>query len=505
MDQPRKRPASPDLIPNPLIKKRNLDWSLDSPSSHLPPPRPISPPPTTTTTSKPTAPASTTTTTTTAQIEAGAVQISDHLTRFSSSLSSHLRPTSADVPRLSIARYARLYETCAGSPGGAHFVVHQHDHPVAGTHYDLRLQINETSSVSWAVMYGLPGDANSSRLSRNATETRKQNHLVETASPDTGSLLIWDTGSYSVLPRRSKHAPPEDPSSPPSEASPLSSPLQQQQQSPPHPHPQETAQSLLHAAFQTRKIRLRLHGAKLPDPYVINLRLTKSEDAAGRSRGLRTRAVGTRRRRGRTAQVRPREPETSSASSSSSSDDDDEGQKHDDGLNLIEGEDNSKHSRHRANQDAPSVSEEHLKEQDAQVRLTNAYHGASNTIGSVYQRKWYLSLDRRASGFTEKRRRGGRSLWEPPPHPPPSSSSSSSSSPPPAAAAAASSSLSSLSTPPTADDDPEPGPSRLSYPFYVRGPRFERSVVTGRLAEDVLRDEGVTGFIPRKGWMPVLK
>jgi hypothetical protein len=198
MDQPRKRLPSPDLIPNPLIKKRNLDWSLDSPASHLPLPRPISPPPppdppasdppttiTTTTTSKPAALASTTTakatataltttttTTTTAQIEAGAVQISNHLARFSSSLSSHLRPTSADVPRLSIARYARLYESCAGSPGGAHFVVHQHDHPVAGTHYDLRLQINETSSVSWAVMYGLPGDANSSRLSRNATETR---------------------------------------------------------------------------------------------------------------------------------------------------------------------------------------------------------------------------------------------------------------------------------------------------------------------------------------------
>ncbi|KAL7811890.1 hypothetical protein V8C26DRAFT_408214, partial [Trichoderma gracile] len=345
-------------------------------------------------------------------------------------------------------------------------------------------------------MYGLPGDANSSRLSRNATETRVHclwNHLVETASPDTGSLLIWDTGTYSVLPRRSKHAPPEDPSSPPSEASPLPSPLQQSPSHPhPHPRPQETAQSLLHAAFQTRKIRLRLHGAKLPDPYVINLRLTKSEDAAGRSRGLRTRAVGTRRRRGRTARVRPREPETSSDSSCSSSDGDD------DGLNLIEGEDNSKHSRHRANQDAPSVSEEHLQEQDAQVRLTNAYHGASNTIGSVYQRKWYLSLDRRASGFTEKRRRGGRSLWEPPPHPP-----SSSSSPPTPAAAAAASSLSS-SILPTADDDPEPGPSRLSYPFYVRGPRFERSVVTGRLAEDVLRDEGVTGFVPRKGWMPVL-
>ncbi|KAL6701940.1 hypothetical protein J3F84DRAFT_356228 [Trichoderma pleuroticola] len=113
------------------------------------------------------------------------------------------------------------------------------------------------------------------------------------------------------------------------------------------------------------------------------------------------------------------------------------------------------------------------EQQDAQVRLTNAYHGASNTIGSIHQRRWYLSLDRRACGFTEKRRRGRSSLWEPPSTEPPSIS--------------------------------EPGPSRLSFPFYVRGPQFEQSVVTGRSGEDVLRDEGVTTFIPRKGWMPVMK
>lgn len=174
MEQSRKRPLSPGLIPNPLIKKRNLAWSLDSPPSRPPPGRgntsisttsistSISPP---ATTSRPTAG-------TTADVESGAVEISDHLTHFTSTLSSHLRPTSADVPRLSVLRYSHLYQSCLGSPSGAHFVIHQHDHPVAGTHYDLRLQINETSSVSWAIMYGPPGDANSSRLSRNATETR---------------------------------------------------------------------------------------------------------------------------------------------------------------------------------------------------------------------------------------------------------------------------------------------------------------------------------------------
>lgn len=42
-------------------------------------------------------------------------------------------------------------------------------------------------------------------------------------------------------------------------------------------------------------------------------------------------------------------------------------------------------------------------------------------------------------------------------------------------------------------------------PFYVRGPDFERSVVTGRLGRDVLEDEGVQGFIARKGWRAVLR
>ena len=47
-------------------------------------------------------------------------------------------------------------------------MIHQHDHPIAGLHYDLRLQINETSSASWAIMYALPGDP-IGRGNRNAT------------------------------------------------------------------------------------------------------------------------------------------------------------------------------------------------------------------------------------------------------------------------------------------------------------------------------------------------
>jgi hypothetical protein len=75
------------------------------------------------------------------------------------------------TPRLPIDKWIDLYRHNEDAQGH-HFVIHQHDHPVAGTHYDLRLQFSETSSVSWSIMYGLPGDPNSQRLNRNATETR---------------------------------------------------------------------------------------------------------------------------------------------------------------------------------------------------------------------------------------------------------------------------------------------------------------------------------------------
>ena len=111
-----------------------------------------------------------------AAIEAGTCRINNHLAHFSSHLSrfvrvSPLASTSASNPRLPIAEWQDLYERNR-HPHGHHFVIHQHDHPVAGVHYDLRLQINETSSISWAIMHGLPGNANSWRLNRNATETR---------------------------------------------------------------------------------------------------------------------------------------------------------------------------------------------------------------------------------------------------------------------------------------------------------------------------------------------
>ena len=106
----------------------------------------------------------------TASVEAGKTSINEHLGYFSQRLFTARRSFPSE-PDLSIANFKELYLRNQRD-NGCHFVIHQHDHPIAGTHYDLRLQINESSSVSWAIMYGLPGHPNSRRLNRNATETR---------------------------------------------------------------------------------------------------------------------------------------------------------------------------------------------------------------------------------------------------------------------------------------------------------------------------------------------
>lgn len=108
-----------------------------------------------------------------AAVEAGEAQVTDHLSYFSSYLSQKAKKTAA----LSIPAFEDLYQRNQHA-NGRHFVIHQHDHPIAGVHYDLRLQISETSSISWAIMYGLPGNVNSWRLNRNATETRVHNVWV---------------------------------------------------------------------------------------------------------------------------------------------------------------------------------------------------------------------------------------------------------------------------------------------------------------------------------------
>ena len=115
-----------------------------------------------------------------------------------------------------------------------------------------------------------------------------------------------------------------------------------------------------------------------------------------------------------------------------------------------------------------ALEREIAEQEDEEVRLTNAYPGATNNIGSIHQRRWYLSMDRHASGFCplpiENRSQGSRKMW-------------------------------------TRRRD---GKMLLGFePFFVKGRELERSVVTGRTADELMADEGVQGFVGRKGWRPV--
>lgn len=121
-----------------------------------------------------------------AAIEAHEVTIRDHLTYFVQHLSSASRPSAG--PRISIEHFRNAYLRNLHAKG-AHFVVHQHDHPISGVHYDLRLQFSETSSVSWAIPYGLPGNPNSLRPNRMAIETRVHNLWVGSAYKTFNMIL----------------------------------------------------------------------------------------------------------------------------------------------------------------------------------------------------------------------------------------------------------------------------------------------------------------------------
>lgn len=387
-----------------------------------------------------------------AAVEAGEKIVQDEVAFYSSHLLHAVQPQRPNEPRITHLEWVDLYKRNAGNSQGCHFVVHQHDHPIAGTHYDLRLQCNSTSSISFAIMYGLPGDPNSRRLNRNATETRVHclwNHLIETASHSTGSMLIWDTGEYEILPYGTESEDVTD-----DELNDLSS------------GPSQTQQEKLRDAFQKRKVKLRLHGTRLPTGYTISLRLTK-ENYRSEQPGKPSRRRKRKAPKNGGPPLTDDSDESSNTTSRTSKDD-----------TRISSSNTTAASPQRSEtgalnpEDAAAVASDG---EDETIRVNNAYTGATNDIGSIHQRRWFLSVDRKASGFTKISRKPSSSFvqtrWV-------------------------------RTIEDRLIDGVLGGPSGFDR-FVVGGRDTERSIVTGRLAGEILADEGVVGYTPRGLWRPV--
>lgn len=316
-----------------------------------------------------------------AAVEAGRAKLDDHLAYFRHHLAKASRQTASDVARLAIEDFAALYEKNLHQNGN-HFVIHQHNHPKAGVHYDLRLQFSETSSMSFAVPKGLPGNPNSMSIGRMAIETRVHNywnHLIESASSRTGSLLIWDTGTYKVLPRKyDKKARKRMPSPQTTDDENSISDLDNEQFPSKYDGEinYENENEKLISAFKTRYIRLRLHGTRLPRNYTIILRLPSNEIIK----------PPTARRKSK-GSIRNKE--------------------HLNSLNTdSESEQDVSIEKEEQEEDLDTDTDE-----DTETRLHNAYPGSTNSIGSIHQRHWFLMLDRHNSGFVLDHSVGSKGQW----------------------------------------------------------------------------------------------
>jgi len=219
--------------------------------------------------------------------------------------------------------------------------------------------------MSFAVPKGLPGNPNSRSIGRMAIETRVHNywnHLIESASSKTGSLLIWDTGTYQVLPRKKEGRGIPSPQTSDDEIN-VSDSEDEISKS-----PAKTADGgkpeneKLISAFQTRYIRLRLHGTRLPKGYTIILRLPSNEIIKR----------PTARRKSKQKQHVPRQ---------------------------LGSDVDSDAEQSQVQEPDPEEDLDTDTEEDAQTRASNAYPGSTNDIGSIHQRHWFLQLDRQNSGF----------------------------------------------------------------------------------------------------------
>ena len=234
-------------------------------------------------------------------------------------------------------------------------------------------------------------------------------------------MLIWDTGEYEILPWKQKTTPMTD-----EELSDGDVPIERDDRS-------QTVRLI--SGFQGHHIRLRLHGTRLPLEYTVSLRLSTAHDRVGQPNK-------PRRKRQR---LDPSKVVKRARTNATVSDTDDEAP-------LVVTDDTGDDQIY---DDAGNASDDN---EDTMIRANNAYTGARNSIGSVHQRHWFLSLDRRNSGFHKAHsgRNQGRWVggWE---------------------------------------------------PFFVLGRDHERSIVTGRSADEVCADEDIEKFVGRKMWRPILE
>jgi hypothetical protein len=277
-------------------------------------------------------------------------------------------------------------------------------------------------------------------------------------------MLIWDTGVYEILPY-------DSPASRTADSDSASSSYESAPENPP------TQQQRLHRAFSQRKICLRLHGTRLPPGYTITLRLTKENNRIDQpappslKRKRKPKAVGKLARRAPDSASDPDSDADSGTDTPADMGPFGGGRLKRSLSSLVRHETPPRTQRRGsvripAQEVNPGGSDREADDQE-DIRQSNAYPGAVNDVGSVHQRKWFLSLDRVGSGFVVERdgKEGRRWVRK-------------------------------------AGDD---GQLKGFEGFHVRGREVERSVVTGRLAADVLKDEGVVGFVPRGGWRAVLE
>ena len=198
-------------------------------------------------------------------------------------------------------------------------------------------------------------------------------------------------------------------------------------------------------AFRRRHIRLRLHGTRLPEGYTLSLRLPSANDTSGKQPG---KPRYKRQRRASPAKLEA-EAETTDEDSRPYP------------ATRARHVPNAAYLEDDESGEAQGASTASGGEEDEMIRANNAYPGSHNTIGSIHQRKWFMSLDKQNSGFTKS---SGTGRWT--------------------------------------RSEIQPGGWDA---FFVKGRDYERSIVTGRLAADVMKDEKIEMYKGRKMWRPIME